>query len=172
MKKTVFRIGDKIKVINPEFFIRCGYKLTKEDGLKLITEDEKKTLINLLGGNHIDNLVYKGYDRVYEEILDRIAYSRISKLGFGGPNRSIFTESKPEFLNKEFTVIGKKVVQTGVYQAGYTSGGWDGYESEAPYLSNVKSNVILKLMINDGYIHYDDYWIEEKNVVKIENFTL
>ena len=48
-KEQVIRIGDRIKVINPEIFMRCGYPLTIQDGIKMLSPEEIKCINQLVG---------------------------------------------------------------------------------------------------------------------------
>lgn len=174
-KKTIIRPGDRIKIINPEFFVRCGYPLNKEAGLKLITEDEKKKVSELVGLNHIPTvsslqfynsfLIHK--ENIYNNILDRLAYLKIKEAGFGGNERKIFTELKEKYRNCECIIYSKRIVQTGIREC-YSDGDWESsYYSSIPYLSQQKSHVILKINVIDNNYLLENLEIEEKNVIKL-----
>ena len=151
MKKQVFHVNDRVKIINPLFFQRVGYPLNKAAGRELITEEEKQRVSELLDApcclenGRIRRLDNGMSDKIYGEILDRLAYWKIAQRGFGGKERKIFTERHSEFLNKIGRVSSKKVVQTGNYEYGQC------YETEynPPYLGDVKSHVILELEMDD-----------------------
>lgn len=154
-KSQVFHIGDIIKIKNPEFFVRCGYPLSKEDIRREFLADKKKLtafreflrsigLISSVGDNELFFMVESDQ---YSDILDRICFNLLKKQKFGGNERSIKTISIPELKNKEFKVGAKKIVQTGNRVNGSSRCGlWDvDYEYDPPYLSNQKSHVILTL---------------------------
>lgn len=49
MKKEVIRVGDKVKVVNPMIFVRCGYPLTKQLIIDTVmTKEQKNAIIELL----------------------------------------------------------------------------------------------------------------------------
>lgn len=165
MKKPVFKIGQKVKIINPEIFVRCGYPLTIEDELKLITNEEKMAILKLLPSHNNYNFLYHKYDSHLDKILSEIAFCRLKEKGFGGPERKIYTEHRPALLNKIVTIENKRVVKTGKYEKGYTSG-WETPEYNPPFLGKEKSNVLLKFYDFDNYGFLLE--IEEKNVQKID----
>lgn len=171
-KKEVFRICDQVKIINPEFFVRVGYPFDKEYAIRnLISEKEKSTLRELLGFSLLYSERHQRTEKTYFEMLDRLAYHKLQLARFGGSERKIFTKRKEEFLNKEASVLTKRVVQTGIreYYSDYDpeedrNGGYYG-------LANQKSHVILEINSFDrDEITSGPYlWIEEKNVEKIKN---
>ncbi len=162
MKKPVYRIGDKVKIIAPEIFIRCGYPLTKQIALEtLITDDEKRKVKELLNYPK-DFGIYEttNYQMAAEDnILDALAYFKIAEKGFGGKDRKIYTEVCEEIRNQTAEIIGKKVVRSGRYNPGW----YDGDEGEPPFLDQVESNVILEVRCDNWMTR----WIEVKNVEKI-----
>lgn len=176
-KKFVHKIGSTVKIINPLVFKRCGYKLGIEEGVELITLEEKNQIAKIIGYDMSDILAFN-YSKVnshkcrsFDKILQEIAYCKIRALNFGGRERGIRTEDKKELLNQEYVVIQKKVVQTGTYYPG--GGGIDYYTGEydycPAYLQNVKAHVILGLSKTNYIWSGPDFWIEEKNVVSVNS---
>lgn len=194
MRKDVIRVGDTVKIINPDFFLRCGYPLSLQDGMDMILNDEEamKAL-----GKGIDKAIGREYtvplkDEIvglssimrptktsYDilKIIRILAYYRISNMKFGGKERKIFTVRKEEAKGHEFEVISKRVVNTGIYvpaSGGYNSWG-DDYDYDPAYLNNAKSHVILDLMNGscDGDYYYvgdlieSNLRIEKCNVEKV-----
>ena len=47
-RKNVIRVGDKVKIINPEIFIRVGYPLTTEMIKESHITEEQKALLDKL----------------------------------------------------------------------------------------------------------------------------
>lgn len=168
MKKQVFKIGEKVKIINPEFFIRCGYNLTIQDGLNMITPEERQVILKMLDKKSQFNYSYHGGDKIFDKILNEIAYSKIRGMGFGGKERKIFTKRIENLTNGTGTIISKKTVKTGKYESGYVSG-WETPEYNPPFLGNEKTHIILSLDLveNPDEIYLDALRIEEKNVEKI-----
>lgn len=199
---NIIRAGDYVRIIKPDMFVRCGYPLSKKQAM----EDVSK-----LFGNVIDDLIYSidhgdefltkdtdGHyrwektitldgvewkkDKCYREIIGALAHRRLMHKRYGGNERTVHTENKPDLINMKATVVGIKFVQSGYYNTGYSGlsyeGEWDG---EPAHLSNNKTHKILKL---DFYSNYeiDEYgvgqlvmladnsdfeWVEATNVKKI-----
>ena len=163
INKKIFRINDKVQIINPEIFVRCGYPLAKEDiKNKEITAEERQKIANLLGCAFVEDI---DYFSIYEKMLDNLAYYKLKKKRFGGKERRIHTENKPEYKDNFGTIIGKKIVKTGDYESGYIN--YDNYYS--PYLENEKSHVILYINMEPtkNYISGDYIEIESINIKKI-----
>lgn len=164
-KNIVFHIGDRVRIIKPEIFIRCGYPKIKLDFPVTVTEKEKiSNFLQSLGIKH-DSLYYIPNSSL-EKICDEISYLRLRQANFGGENREIHTTSDFNLLNQIGQVVGKRVVKTGVYSSAYID--YDGY-SQSAFLENEKSHVILKLNVSDSYSTIQPYLeieIEEKNVEK------
>lgn len=40
-EKVVYRYGDKVRVVNPEFFIRCGYPKTIESESDVVYQEKE-----------------------------------------------------------------------------------------------------------------------------------
>lgn len=177
-KKQVYHIHDKVKIINPAVFIRCGYPLTKNLIKEHhITEEEKLKIMKLVESfgllkypaevtNYVES---NGY---YEKILDIIAGGRLKQKGFGGRERSIHTQNREELRGFLGHIESKKIVKTGKYCPGSSRGYsyFYDYDYDPPYLEHEKSHVILSLSIYDPkrlsnqIAPYETIWIEEKNV--------
>jgi len=165
INKEIFRINDKVQIINPEIFVRCGYPLAKEDiKNKEITAEERQKIANLLGCAFVEDI---DYFSIYEKMLDNLAYYKLKKKRFGGKERRIHTENKPEYKDNFGTIISKKIVKSGDYNYGREDCEGDYYSP--PYLTNEKSHVILYIRTepikNDIFGDYIE--IESINVKKI-----
>lgn len=166
MKKEVIRPGDVVKIVNPEFFIRCGYPLSLKDGIKLIMEDEKdkeyfEKLCNRFGimGRSLASLDNIRLPKDYYKILDILAYWKIRRKGFGGNERKIYTRRVEEAKGHEFEVSRKKMVVTGSYVHGHEDREWESghIEYEPPYLADMESHMILYLC--DGCVDGDFFYV-------------
>lgn len=172
MKKIVFRHGDKVKIITPEIFVRCGYPKTIESETKVVIEEQGNRLIEMLKELGLRNSLSGGhyFTRVFNKIAREIAYGRLKQNGFGGCERKIYTRTE-DIKDKKFEVVGKRCVKTGVYNA--PSGGYDyysgGYDCDPGYLGNEKTHVILEIQPCDmiSFIRERPLEIEEVNVEKL-----
>jgi hypothetical protein len=117
---------------------------------------------------------------VNRKIIDVLAYEMIKFKGFGGTERTIHTEYKPELRGKLFKVMGTKMHMTGRYVPPYSNyDSWTGeYDYEPGYLEGQKSHRILLLddvAYGEGCIRFHDLFtnhelrIEECHVTKIED---
>ena len=146
----IIRVGDRVRVINPEIFVRCGYPMDKEFAKNnLISPEDKVKLRNLLAGfgfQFSQPLSY-GYssdprfEAIEEKIIDQIAFGILIRRGFGGPERKIITKRDEFRLNKVYEVSSKRYVKTGnrVSETVY------GDEYEPAHLSNEKTHTVLSL---------------------------
>jgi len=141
--------GDIVKIINPEFFLRCGYPLTpfvkevkeKIEGLRLDLNDFIHSSFMKLGIKSSFEKDYIGYvdvrkDRATEAILKELAYLYCKENSFGGNSRNIYTARIAKLKGTEFVVNGYKVCYTGTRDNGSYDPYYDDYEP--PYLGDVK----------------------------------
>ena len=180
LKKNVIRINDRVRIINPETFVRCGYPWSKEYVKEnVITKEQRQAIRNLLYPDAAPAcpVLFKfGEEESVEELkmIDILAYVILMKNGYGGKERTVHTKLREELRGKTGVVCDRKVVKTGCYHPGYSSQGYyDAYpEYEPAYLTNEKSHVILRILvhgINDAFVTDPDnqIWIENKHLEKI-----
>lgn len=149
-KDRIFRKGDVVRIVNPEFFVRCGYPLTVKDGVKSLTEDKDKYNEILQFADKFKVNV-KSYD--FSKLMKILGYYDIKGKRFGGDERKIFTETIKGMEGKEFVVLSKKVVMTGVRDGGYAGSSYyydDSDSYEPPSLYDTKTHIILYLQ--DGSV--------------------
>lgn len=113
-KASIIRVYDKVKVINPEFFVRCGYPKCQKDEMKTVYREFGPQIKAMICSNRGDRL-FEGEDRLFEKVCREIAYARLRNTGFGGPNRSIYTERLEEHMGECFSVVGIRFCKTGEY---------------------------------------------------------
>lgn len=177
-KKHVFRVGDTVKIVNPEVFLRCGYPKTKQSVQKedITPEQYAKIdlLLNELGLSPGTDYYYSNRvnRKIKEKIIDAISYGLLDKMAYGGREKQIYTENQPKLQDRIVKILSKKVVRTGKYVAASDTQSWDGEHEYCPaYLENVKSHVILELDIwnesQNEICSSWNVWIEEKNVVAV-----
>jgi len=183
---NIIRVGDKVKIITPEMFVRCGYPLCVRD----MAEEVEKIF-----GDRIRDLMYSvGFDefkkyeeiirikpankenRNYNKIVMELARIRLSKKKFGGDKRSVHTKFVEEMKGKELFVKDTQIVKGGIYNKGWSSTDyWSGEVDYMPnYLSDQKTHKILTVsdykdeILPYGY-RYEDYdRIEAIHVEKIQ----
>lgn len=154
---NIIRIGDEVKIINPNFFIRCGYPLSLKDEIKEINKHYGKATRDLMnqivdGKKAIEEPEKTEYEcpphSCQYEFFKYLAYFRLMAKKFGGNERTLHTEYHQEFKDKITTVTFIKFVKTGIREPGFSSRSfYDGYECEPPCLSNQKTHKILELNI-------------------------
>lgn len=170
-RSKIIRVGDKVKVVDPYVFIRCGYPWNKEYVKRnVITDYDKERVISLMKDlgcwhRYPDEVFCEEYSSdIFEEIIDRLAYGILRQRKFGGKSREIYTEYDEFKLNKVYTVFSKRMVKTGT-RVGGTQSGYEGEEYDSPHLDGEKTCVILNLKQFD-YLS-GGFEIEACNVVKL-----
>lgn len=165
MKTKRIQKGEKVRIKNPEFFVRCGYPLTPnletvdkttqcidEDIDKFLTQCkiklgiEKPLNVDLSltrsGGTNKTN---RSIDRIKDVMKKELTYLYCLVNHFGGNERRIHTRTDPNMKGKFFMVEGYKACYTGNRVSGYTSGYFGSQEYEPPYLGGMEYHHILKL---------------------------
>lgn len=158
----IIRVGDMVKIINPKFFVRCGYPMDFKEAFGFVDRNYNAPIHKLI--KEIEPVAGplhgKTFD-AYEKIVRVFAYEYMKMNRFGGPERRIYTREIRKQLSETCRVLDIRFVKTGTYVRG-------AYE-EPPYLSNEQAHKILMLdcfAIAEGVIEPFDE-IEVKNVVKI-----
>lgn len=165
LNPNVIRVDDYVKIVTPDFFIRCGYPLTKEIVKETLLTKEKKLKILQLLEIKTETLDFIEENKTYQKILDELAYHILKQNEFGGKERKIYTETLQDLTNKEYRVISKSVKKTGFYKPSSYYGYYEP-EYEPAFLEKEKGNVILTLNCY-SYKFKDWLKIEAKNVIKI-----
>jgi hypothetical protein len=172
-KDKIIRIGDRVRIINPEIFIRSGYGLTVEDMIrnKMTKEDSNKIdqFLHTVGVKA--SLVSLGkrseYDNAFDSVVKAIARYKLWENSWGGNERKIYTKNVPELLNIEYVVVNKKTIQTGIRIPGWYSA-YDNYGERTSFKSN-GSHVILEIVrqrsSNDPPSYFDE---ENYDRIKIQ----
>ena len=161
-RKNVIRVGDKVKIINPEIFIRVGYPLTTEMIKEShITEEQRQLMDKLLAttGNHKYILYGDNINPEYDKLEHVFSTIVLKSKGFGGNERSVHTETKPEYKDRIGTVISKRYVKVGTYNSATSHQGYyDDYpEYEPAYLENEKTVIIYNVSIGERDTIFNDY---------------
>lgn len=178
---SVIRIGDHVRIIKPDIFVRCGYPLSKEQAVSDVSKLFGGIVEDLVFSVHNGDKFIKsdkpifpdsGIERQCKKILSDLAYVRLMGKNFGGTKRSIYTKTEPNLIEKNARVQNIKFVQTGEYIRGYGGRGW--FEDDdyyPPYLSGSKSHKILFVDVdydsNSAWSSYGIIAIEAINVKKM-----
>lgn len=188
-KQRAIKRYDYVRIVNPEVVVRWGYNLNKQIVKDtVITKEQKDAIIKLLELFNIHQKNENFYDmigfeyepeknKVYEKILDEIAYGILKSECFGGKERKLFTERRDFLKGVRAFVSERRVVKTGKYEAGQTYQGYfDPYpEYEPAYLSNEKTHVLYRLDVQPTecpeIIRCEEsgFWIEKQNVERFYN---
>ncbi|MFA7219193.1 MAG: hypothetical protein WC119_01640 [Synergistaceae bacterium] len=186
--KNYPRVGDFVRIDNPQMFIRCGYPLGINDVREEIRKNHLKKIEDFItgilceegnGNKSLDNSFGDLRNNVPSicawKIINALAYERLKAKKFGGRERSIHTEFDKNAKGKIFKINKTRCVMTGTYSP--PSGGydyWSGeYDYEPGYLNNQERHRILMLSPCEytenvwsmgGY-----YEIEDCHVTKIED---
>lgn len=152
VKRPTFRVGDNVRVVVPDLFVRVGYPLTKMIAIETV-ENEYATQIQAF----VQSVVSKPIDldhnpavyALHNGVVSALASWWLRERRFGGRERKIYTQRDDGLAGTQgWQVLSKRVVKTGTYNAGgMISGGWD-YEPdyEPPHLGHETSHVLLSLL--------------------------
>lgn len=152
MKKHIYRIGDRVRVVNPRWIKRVGYSLVWTDLIDEVKADPRTVAAwqVIISGPGADPS---------REFVRAVAMQRVEQRGFGGNERRIHYEPIPEAQvpgcihygfargpGQVLTVSAKRTAYTGVrfgpsgYDEDYNDGGLD--DRKAHVLLTVESGII------------------------------
>ena len=191
VKPNLLRKHDLAKVVVPQRFIRCGYKMNVRLAVAELRKTHTKEIREFLLSIGITKftklkLLSDTYelsdDRIMNKFMDGLGYIYNNSNGFGGKTRKIFSEYDEVLDGATVGVVQTAQVMTGTYIG--PSGGYDSYNgeywSESGGLEDRKSNRIVKVNIVDYGRNYplslhaehpdqqwSGLWIEGSNCEKI-----
>ena len=173
---NIIRVGDRIRVDNPQFFIRVGYAKCLDSESEVVHEQFAHDINDLLikTGLPMHSGLSERYYRTLQRIEREIAYARLKQFGMGGDRREIYTREVPEFAGKEYKVQGIRFVKTGKYYSPSSGYSYDGeYDYEPGGLEDQKTHKLLEL---DSWFFppgmgTDLVTIEACHVTKIQSAT-
>ncbi len=168
-KKTVIRVGDKVKVIRCNFVRRVGYPLVWYEIKSEVANDERtlaawETLTgakNPLGLGELQTSAKRPLT-AFDDFVKTVAMMRVSERGFGGKERSLHyrkvdsnlstvdglfwagqnvDEPVPDVTGMIFKVWDKRLVHTGTRRAGWA----DAEDSYPAGLDDRRTRVLLSL---------------------------
>ena len=180
MKKQSFKKGDKVRIINPQIFIRCGYPETIESAGEKMEKWFKEKYGKSLESHLLEFFPFLSdpliseYKIILEESsfdFDKIkesfyrAYLK-NELNFGGRERRVYTKYEPQLEGKICKIISEKpmIKKSGNYV--HSSGGRgpdDDYEPA--YLRDVKTHVFYEVVSYELNPFFSE-WVERENLEK------
>jgi hypothetical protein len=178
LSPNIIRIGDTIKIINPEIVIRVGYPMSFDDACKEVKELHHEKIITFLQEIYPSREVKLGkiigeitcdYPKLkaYDKIIKALAFEHLRNKGFGGEERKLYTENRQELIGITAKVTKIFIRRTGIYFAPSGGYSYDGdYDYDPGGLDKMKTHKILEL----------DYWLSnllevnsrESNYAQIE----
>lgn len=139
-RENVIRVGDMVEIVDPEFFVRCGYPKSVDDEARRIAIEHTGSIRELLRKCDCPDYTHLAGLKI-NRIAREIAHLSLRSYGYGGNTREIYTERNAERAGERYFVLRKKIVRTGKY---YRSWG-NGEDYEPGGLDNQACHVILTL---------------------------
>jgi hypothetical protein len=185
---NIIRIGDTVKIINPEIITRIGYPMSFNDACNEAEREHHEKILEFLGKVFPDTIISDGilknsrisYNlhklKAYDKIVRALGYEILGNKGFGGKEKKIYTEHRPNLLGITIDVLDISIRKTGIYYP--ASGGydyWGEYDYEPGGLNKIKTHKILELNywtdneIKQNWHECRNVQIEVCNVEKIHN---
>lgn len=163
-------VGDTVKIVKPEFFIRCGYPMdfwAEVERIKAEKGAEIGAFLKSQGIRYDGERVERTLTIAFDKVAKAIAFAWVKQSKFGGNYRKIYTHPIHSRVG-QFTVVDEvRFVKSGTLSPGHT----DQYgEYDPPYLSGEKTHRILKTGMLGSWPgmrdpeHEDYLWIEADNV--------
>jgi hypothetical protein len=176
------KVGDIVRIVRPDFFIKCGYENNHQAAVEKIENtyweqtfrfiyDWEKSLVKEKGVDFISWERYRSElanPKSLHKIISALAYDLVSKNREDGAKRVIFLERRKEDKGLIATVKAIKTCQTGIYISPKGHCTEEGWEVESGYIKDPKYHRILILdcpEIDEGNL----ILIEDINVEKIGN---
>jgi hypothetical protein len=128
-------------VVNPEFFVRCGYPMTVHDELQKVLDEQSDGIKAFLRECGVP---YDGWPQNFpavQQVARIIAYERCKAAKWGGKQRAIYTKRFDDLAGETFVVQSVRFVKTGEYCPGH-----NGYDDDynPPYLLDEKTHRIVQ----------------------------
>lgn len=179
LNSNIIRVGDRVKIINPEFFISCGYDNNHKTACETINKIYKQeinrfiytweqSLMKTKGKSPLCKLLCED-SSTYLKIVSALAYDLVHKNMREGVERKIFTEWVDFYKYNNFIVASIGYVRTGVYHP--PTGGYNFLTGEhngnLGYLDRPVTHKILYFTEFLYGLSGDNTAIEDCNVEKI-----
>lgn len=177
--KNLIRVGDYVKIVNPLVVTRVGYPLSKLDMVDKQTPEQVKAIEDMFKAfNYHPSPWSEGVQRNYTRFLDAVRYKMasimISQAGWGGKERTIHTINLPDMMDKKAKVTERRVVKTGIYNAGWGTGydSYNGYEDyDPPTLGSERTHVVFTVEVwGHGENWSNDHWFKPESKKRFGNY--
>ncbi len=174
LNPKIIRVGDIIKITNPEIIIRIGYPMSIYDAMEKVKEFYHNKIVEFLNKTIYNrtplfpDIIVNGHNsRPYNKIISALAYEYLKSEQFGGKERKIFSKYRQELVGITSKVRKVFIRKTGIYfpPSGSHNYWTNEYEQESGGLDKEKTHKILELEIFSDYPNYVQ--IETCNVEKI-----
>lgn len=176
----IIRIGDEVKIVNPELFDGCLYDNNIDDRTRALAQQHGQEIWDFVckflspqSTGEIMETIFEEHnftrDRAVGKIANAIAYELVGQQMRLGNEKKIVARLVPEYLGDVMTVRDIKFVHTGKYHPSETSRSY--YDGEIDYIpAYLYDRKVHKILRIDDCWEYDEsdqgIWIEAKNVVK------
>tara|TARA_R110000868_G_scaffold261268_1_gene519348 strand:- start:358 stop:1056 length:699 start_codon:yes stop_codon:yes gene_type:complete len=153
-KEDIIRVGDLVQIVNPQVVTRVGYPLNIESVVRNHMTVEQ--------GMYIDRFIASfGIDiastaKIYDDVVRDLAYGILLTKKFGGNERSIHSTNVPQLAGQDATVVGRRVVKTGIRKTEYDYDS-DGCNSSWNYLDKEKTHIIYSLRLHEMRFNLTSY---------------
>lgn len=143
IKKPIYRPGDRVIIMQPQVFVRCGYPfdmMTETDDFMRLYPATIREFLRSVGikwdGENLSDI---------RSLCGRLARLKAVQEGYGGNERRIYTRFEADILGKEGTVYSKRFVKTGNRYGPSSGPDEDGGWYEPGGLSDEKTHAILQV---------------------------
>lgn len=163
-KKPIYRPGDRVVIMQPQVFVRCGYPfdiVAETDRILNQHESDIWELIGKIDPSEKPRRIFTENDM--RSVASRLARIVAMRRGYDGNERRIYTRFDADILGKEGTVYSKRVVKTGTRYGPSGGRDIDGHWYESGGLENENTHVILQVY-GTGVTMFE---IEAANVVHV-----
>lgn len=167
MKRHVWRVGDRLRVVNPRWVKRVGYPLVWYELMDEVAEDWSVGVAWDVLNDYAPRgrLLGTPTHGVPLYFLQVAAKALVERRGFGGNERQIIYTGSDNYQGMQFEVLGRRVVKTGTRFAptGGVSYSCDGPEDwyEPGGLEDMKTHILLLTCV--GEIETCDVELVDKN---------
>ncbi len=136
----VIRVGDIVKIITPDIFVRCGYPFDQRAATEHLIDHYRADIDALIDKVDPNPKYANRYvpEADYRALCGRLARIVAQRDGFGGNERTIYTERDERLTGLRCSVMGKKIHKTG---RRVPPGGE--YYDEPGYLADEKTHIVL-----------------------------
>ena len=132
------RVGDQVRIVQPEIFERCGYPLD----VRVLAQQIDPQIVRqafIAAGVKVagtDEWPPIGLLRsAYLRVCRGLALAQAKQQRFGGPERRVYTRTVPELAGRVVAVSGTRRVVSGVRVPG-----------SSPYLEGMQHHVLLRFL--------------------------